>query len=236
MKTAIKYFKQVKSSSLEGRTILLIARLCYLWGFYSEGLSFLEPIFETYYELKIVDDHFLFMRGIPDFGEAFANKAVFAKLINKPKLIIDELEKAKTELQDYPFLILEENLSAFLTGDWVKVIKTIDKDEQSLGFNPTLKALIESRLADAFESATTILENVKLTENDFHWLQDILLLGKAEAASRFNRKAEEKKYQDAFLKRQPMLFEPNHVFNFGLDEYQEKLKLIYKDKIRTLNS
>ena len=68
------------------------------------------------------------------------------------------------------------------------------------------------------------LSSVKITENDFPWLKDIVNLGKAETANRFNRNEDEEKYQKEFFEKQPLLFEPNHVFRFGLITYQEKLK------------
>lgn len=43
-------------------------RYAYLWNRYSEGRLMLRPFLDAYKNLKILDDHFLFVRGLPFFG------------------------------------------------------------------------------------------------------------------------------------------------------------------------
>jgi tetratricopeptide (TPR) repeat protein len=45
------------------------ARYAYLWNRYDDGFRFLRPFFDAYQELKILDDHFLYVRGLPFFGQ-----------------------------------------------------------------------------------------------------------------------------------------------------------------------
>jgi len=231
-----KRFESVKAQDVDSRILLTIARIHYLWNYYQEGLEILQPIFKTYYDLGIADDHFLIIRGLPTYSESFANLAVFAKLNNQSDLALRELENAKKSLHDYPFSFLEEKLDAFLTGDWSETLVKINKELEAVeewqltGFNKTLKAIIESRQLDSYKEAIKILDQLQIPENDYQWYYDVLLLLKAEAANRFNKFEIEEEYLQQFWMKQPMLFEPYHVFNFGLDEYQEKLKQKYKTR------
>jgi hypothetical protein len=236
MDTAFKYFSKVTSDEeLYVYTTLTIVRLYYLWGYYTEGLELIQTILKDYYEMGIIDDHLVSMRGYPFYSEILANLAVFAKLTKNPNLVFEEIEKAKKELKSYPFGRLEDELNPFMSGDWAKRIDHLEKElkqlkkyKSPLGYNLVLLALIRARQASSYDEAIQNLNSVKITEYDFPWLKDIVNLGKAEVANRFNKNEDEQKYQKEFFERQPLLFEPNHVFRFGLIEYQEKLKKKYQ--------
>jgi tetratricopeptide (TPR) repeat protein len=236
IENAKKRFECVKPQDVDSRILLTIARIYYLWDYYDEGLEKILPIFKVYYDLGIVDDHFLIIRGLPTYSESFANLAVFAKLKNQSDIALEELENAKKSLHDYPFTFLEEKLKAFLTGDWSETLKRIDKELEAVeewqltGYNKTLKATIESRHLERYKESIKVLNQIQIPENDYQWYYDVLLLLKAEAAKRFNKSDSEEEYLQQFWIKQPMLFEPYHVFNFGLDEYQEKLKRIYRSR------
>jgi hypothetical protein len=82
-------------------------------------------------------------------------------------------------------------------------------------------------LGTPYHEAAMELDNVRLVDNDFPWLADVLLLAKAAAARRSGSE-EERDHVSAFLAKQPLLFEPDHAFNFRLLEYQEILKTEYR--------
>ena len=48
---------------------LVTARYAYLWGRPDKGAEYLQPIVDAYFDLGIVDDNFLYMRGMPFFSE-----------------------------------------------------------------------------------------------------------------------------------------------------------------------
>lgn len=85
-------------------------------------------------------------------------------------------------------------------------------------------AVIQASHASSFEDADRILREVTLTPKDFRWLEDVRTLATAAAAHRFGDVEAERTCRDAFLRRQPMLFEPDHAVNFLLLRYQERLK------------
>lgn len=244
MKKAFKYFSKVVSNEAEDPEILLIiTRLYYLWDYYSEGLDLIQNILDMYYEIGIIDDHVVSMRGYPTYGETFANLAVFANFLKKPDLAFNELEKAKKELTDYPFEWLESQLKTFVSNSWTEglekieeEIKQLREENSPLGYHLTLQALIKAREASSYEEAIKILESVKLTSFDYDWLKDIINLSKAEAANRFDENEEEQKFRKEFLEDQPLLFEPYHVFRFGIDKYQEILKETYQKEQRSVDS
>ena len=190
----------------------------------------MQAIFDAYYSLRIADDHFLYTRGLPFFDEALGYRAVFAALAGAPAQATEELDRAERELTEYDFTTVRTELEAFLTGDWEPVLEGLAKFKLNKpakdggGFFVMQKAVHLSRRADDLKSAFALLDGVRLTAADFPWLEDIRLLAQSEAAHRFGSKNEERTHGNAFLERQPLLFEPNHVFRFGFLEYQETLK------------
>jgi hypothetical protein len=59
---------------------LVQARYAYLWDDLSRAESYIEPIFEAYWSLGIVDDTFLYIRGLPFFTQTWAYLAAFLEL------------------------------------------------------------------------------------------------------------------------------------------------------------
>ncbi len=237
IKEASKHFENALQFPLGSQKLLHISRIGYLWDFYDLGLTALEPIFRHYYELGIADDNFLYMRGLPFYGETFPYKAVLAKLSSNFKIAKIELANSKEKLMDFDFSYIEQKFEAFVSDNYEDVLMSLKEslknqteDFSMNGFSVTLKAVIESRKAANYEDAIQILDTVEITPYDFTWLEDVLIQLKAELASKFKKDQEEQKFKNLFFERQPMLFEPNHVFNFGLDKYQEKLKKIYTQR------
>jgi len=230
---ALSQFKKVKNESISPAALLYIAKTFYLWSEYEDALNIIQPIFNAYYEFGIVDDNFLSMRGFPFYSETFGYLAVFAKLLNKNDLAREELEKAKKNLIQDDFSFLDTNLEAFVTNDWTRILNDINsslknEDVDAIhGMSIVLRALIISRKVNSYEDSIKILDNTNLPEDTFSWLPDVLLLAKAEMANKYNNIDDENHYLNQFWEKQPSLFEPNHVFTFGLDEYQEKLKIIF---------
>ena len=76
--------------------------------------------------------------------------------------------------------------------------------------------------------ARTRISRSKLTEKDFAWLAYIRLIALAALAGRSGDLEGEQRLRTAFLKQQPLLFEPDHAVNFNLPSYQETLKPMAK--------
>ena len=77
-------------------------------------------------------------------------------------------------------------------------------------------------------ASLAVLDAVRLTPADHPWLADIRTLAKAELYHRFDMPDREQSALSEFWPRQPLLFEPNHAFTFGLIDYQETLKPRYQ--------
>ena len=89
---------------------------------------------------------------------------------------------------------LEDELNPFMSGDWTERIEGLKKEltqlkkyKSPLVNNLVLLALIRARQASSYDEAIQNLSSAKITEDDFPWLKDIVNLGKAEAANRFNK-------------------------------------------------
>ncbi len=207
------------------------ARYAYLCGRYDDGLLFIRPFLDAYRQVKILDDHFLYVRGLPFFGSWWAVWAAFSILSGE----LSELDSATKQVidscQDYDFAFLQKELVAHGHNRPEILLETLEKQLRSQkdaglpsGYSSMKIAVIRARIAESFEAAEDILAKVKLSEHDFPWLEDIRILAYAEAAHRFGQVSLEEQYQEEFLSRQPMLFEPDIALNFFLLRYQEKLK------------
>lgn len=207
------------------------ARYAYIWGRYDDGQLFIRPFFDAYKKIKILDDHFLYVRGLPFFGRWWAYLAAFAILSGKLNELESVTKFVTKNCHDYDFDYLQLELQAYRDD---KPGHLLEVTEKRLGTEPEGNfptgyarmriAVIRARATTSFEDAKGLLVSVKLSEQDFPWLEDIRTLALAEAAHRFGEVLLEQEHVVAFLKRQPMLFEPDIALNFHLLRYQENLK------------
>lgn len=58
-------FDYCKFPELSAKYMKSIVRYAYLWGNAEKALQYLKDIQDAYFKVGIVDDHFLYMRGIP---------------------------------------------------------------------------------------------------------------------------------------------------------------------------
>src|SRR6202022_1837407 len=96
------------------------------------GQPAIQPIFDRYYELKIADDMFLYMRGLPMFDESFGYRATFAWLAGNLDPARAELARARSELSDLTVEDHELNLEATATGKWEPVLADLESRLSSL--------------------------------------------------------------------------------------------------------
>ena len=210
---------------------LAMSRYAYLFSEYNRGIKYIESFFDIYKEVKILDDHFLYVRGLPFFGTAWSYLAahcVLSENEEKLKTITSDIAKV---CHDYDFDFLNKELDALLNNNYSGLVpvlierrKEIEKYNGPTGYSNIMIAIFDSFDKDNFQEAVSTLDSVNLTENDFLWLEDIRLLAKAKAANKFSESQIESEILENFLDKQSMLFEPDHAVSFGLLEYQELLK------------
>ena len=229
-------FRHVRLDRVGSPTVLAMARYYYLWNRFELGQRVIQSIFDRYYELKIADDMFLYMRGLPMFDESFGYRATFAKLAGKLDQARYELARARSELSDLGVDRLELDLEATNTRNWGPVVADLESLLQSLDARmPTgrlrmKRAVLRGRAATTVEAAIAELDAVRLTASDHAWLEDIRTLARAEAYRRFTMQDREQAELAKFWLHQALLFEPNHAFDFGLIDYQETLKPYYQSQ------
>lgn len=207
------------------------ARYAYIWNRYSDGLLFIRPFFDAYKQLKILDDHFLYVRGLPFFGRWWSYLAAFSILSNDTGELESITNFAADNFHDYDFAYLKAELCAYrddrpehLLPEAEKRIASAPEGNFPNGYGRMIVAVIQARMASNFDDAKGLLANVTLSEQDFPWLEDVRTLALAEVAHRFGEVSIEQGHVDAFIQRQPMLFEPDIALNFHLLRYQENLK------------
>ncbi|HXM52726.1 MAG TPA: hypothetical protein VN913_05540 [Candidatus Binatus sp.] len=244
-------FRHVRLERVGSPTMLAMARYYYLWSRFELGQLVIQPIFNRYYELKIADDMFLHMRGLPMFDESFGYRATFARMAGKLDQARYELARARSELSDLTVERYELYLEATATGNWKPVLADLESLLKSLDARtPTgplrmKRAVLRCRALGntpppsgegrvrAIEAALAELGAVQLTPEDHAWLEDIRTLARAELFHHFEMPDREQAALSEFLPRQALLFEPNHAFYFGFLDYQETLKPHYQSHRNT---
>lgn len=214
--------------------VLAQVRYAYLWNRYDDGRLMLRPFLKAYQELKILDDHFLYVRGLPFFGSWWSYLAALSILSGDTQELESVTAYVSQNCQDYDFEYLNAELVAYRDDQPRVLLPFIEKRLQGAsavfpnGYSSMTRAVIKGRAAANPQEAEELLDSVELKANDFPWLADIRTLAKAEIAHRFSLPDVEKKRVDEFMARQAMLFEPDIALNFHLLRYQERLKPRYQ--------
>src|SRR3989440_8258937 len=186
-------FARVRLEQVGSPAVLAIARYYYLWNRFEQGQVVIQPIFDRYYDLKIADDMFLYMRGLPMFDEAFGYRATFARLAGKLDQARYELARARSELSDLDVDRYELNVEATATGNWEPVVADLESLLKSLepgtpaGQLTMKRAVLRCRAVPPpragegrVGACLAELDAVRLTPADHPWLADIRTAAKAE--------------------------------------------------------
>lgn len=212
---------------------LAMARYAYLWDRPEEGLEFIEPLISAYFELRIADDTFLYIRGLPFAAVPLSYAACFHWLRGAAPVGMALLERAAAELTEWDGRGLVALAGASMAGDAPAALAYLRSTREPRlsagpygGYAGIQAAVWESRTAASVEACDAVVDRVRLTESDFEWLEDARTLAKAECRLRFGGDA--KDLITAFTVRQPLLFEPDHAVSFGFLEVQQELMAGYR--------
>ncbi|HVP10538.1 MAG TPA: hypothetical protein VMV94_05030 [Phycisphaerae bacterium] len=235
----VEQFRQCSFPEVSSRHILAAARYCYLWDKHEAGLRVLDPVIQRYYELRIADDTFVHLRGLPFVDETLSYALVFHLLSGHADRAKALLREAESRLNECSLKSLQAQVEyAFSTGLSPCIANAKNelaaRSEVNAGQLPqaTLPvgdvllqiAILEGQQSEDVAEVERRLDAVQFTERDFPWLGDMRLLAKCELAHRAGDLDREAELMTAFLQRQQLLFEPNHALRFHLLSYQEIAK------------
>lgn len=228
---AFPLFDECRFPLVSREFVLAMSRYAYLYSEFDRGIKYLEKFFDVYKEIKILDDHFLYVRGLPFFGTAWSYLAAHCVLSGNEEKLKNTIKTISQICHDYDFDYLNKEIDALLSRNYKNLIPSLIERRKELeayngptGYTDIKISIFKSFDMDTFQASISIIDSVQLNENDFPWLEDIRVLAKAKVASKFGEKQAENEFQNHFLAKQSLLFEPDHAVSFGLIEYQEKLK------------
>ena len=231
LERGFELFKTCMFPEVPREYALAQARYAYIWNRYSDGLLFIRPFFDAYKQVKILDDHFLYVRGLPFFGRWWAHLAAFSVLSGEFEELESVTQFVVKNCHDYDFDHLQAELKAYRDDAPEQLLEVLEKRLTSMpegsfptGYTRMNIAVIKAQAATTIKDAQEVLASVVLSEQDFPWLEDIRTLAQAEVAHRLHDPVLERERIEEFLVRQPMLFEPDIALNFHLLRYQENLK------------
>lgn len=229
---AFALFRQCVFPEISREYALFQARYAYLWGRYDDGVSFIDSFYPHYKDLRILDDHFLYVRGLPFFGTWWSYLAAFSVLSGSFEKLEQVTSYVTEHCHDYDFERLNQELIAHRDNDVRKLLNLAEQRCTDIvgsgiqsGYAATRVAVLRAQLAPSLDRAMQHLDSVALEPTDFQWLADILILAKAEAAKKSNHLDRENELVNSFMIKQSLLFEPDIALDFNLLGYQETLKL-----------
>jgi hypothetical protein len=214
--------------------MMAAARYAYIWGHPEKGQRYLAPIVDAYFQLGIADDHFVYVRGLPFFGQTWSYLVAFAWMSRSYDTIDDLLARSKSKLSDYDFERLGFFYECHKRSDYAAYAERLAKELQGhdsrfpSGYQRTQLTMLRAVQACDAASAVAQLDGVKLANNDFPWLADIVLIHKARLAWKTGQRGAEAAERSRFMERQKMLFEPDHAYGFAFLDYQEELRPLYQ--------
>jgi hypothetical protein len=235
-------FDRCSFPNVPAKFMLAAARYAYLWNRPDKGAAYVDPIAETYFKLRVVDDNFLYMRGMPFFSQTWEYLVAFAWLRKDFRPTDDYIKRAAEQLTDYDFPAARRFYECVKTGDYASEIEGLEarlKEWPSVvpsGYLRVKVAVLKALGAVNIADARAALEEVRLATNDFPWLVDVLTIHRAWAHRRAGDAEGEAGEVERFFARQPLLFEPDHAISFGFLPYQETLKPRYQGVVSDRNS
>lgn len=230
---AFRSFAAVALEDSDAEHVLAAARYAYLWDRPADGLKLVEQIVDRYRVVRTLDEEFLFSRGLPAFEEVLGYVATFGRMEGEPARGPELLEEARRHWKEGFFDGLDERLARFLEGDDAPLERYLTEEAPRVDAGEELDlALLRARRAGSLEGALRLLDDIEVGEEDEAWLDELRILGRAEAYHRFGCHDEEERALEAVRAAQPLLFEPDHVFHFDLFACQERMKERYRDARR----
>ncbi len=227
---AFRNFELCSFPQIPATWALAQARYAYLWNFSERGLNCIRPIFKAYFDLGIADDHFLYIRGLPFFGQTWNYLVCFAWMKRDYSEVLQITNDAAARLADYDFERQKAFLNCYRNSDFAPFeenlrcsIQEWSKQNMPTGFQSMQLAGLTAELESDFFTAEQSITAVQLKANDFPWLEDVRTILLAKLNHKHAR-PEEEKYKGQFLLRQKLLLEPDHAVSFFLLDYQELLK------------
>jgi tetratricopeptide (TPR) repeat protein len=230
---ALPHFRSVRLDG-GGQAVVAAARYCNLWDAFEDSAALYSQIFSAYFDLGIADDQFLYTRGLPFFSHAYralAGVLVLSGRGDEARSLLDDSEARLSDLQgtEYERLTLEATL-----GAPAGLLEHLSRAARSDGLEAMRLATWRARRTGGRAEAEQLLESVELGKDDWSWLEDIRLLALIGAARRAGELQHEDPRVSEFLEHQRALFEPEHVFHFGLLDEQQALKVLYRERRREL--
>jgi tetratricopeptide (TPR) repeat protein len=233
-------FSRACFPSVSGNTAMAMARYAYLWEKPEDGLKHLRPLLAAYKRLRIADDMFLYLRGLPFLADAMNAVLCLCQQADNlaeadralRRICPATSEWGAEEFEQLAGLQLHASPEAVATH-LVHGLRRSRPDGPFHGLPGLRWAAWAARSAPSVAAADSLLDSVSLEATQPSWLDHIVMVCKAEARHRLGDPTEIE-HAAPFRAAQPLLFEPHHAFAFGISGYQRLLAIGYREQ-RTAN-
>ena len=205
-------FRQARFPRTSAQHARSMVRYAYLRGDFALAIELLTPLIEAYFEVEVADPTFLSMRGLPFVEETMATAMCLFRLtgqIDAGRALVDRIG----ELSDIDVDVIRSVLLSQLTGE--------SAGDHYGQFAKAAEAIRAIRHAGSLDGA---LIAARAPLDPYPWLKDVVKAVLAECAQRFGDARRERILAEAFIERQQLLLEPHWALEFGLIDYQERLR------------
>ena len=96
-------FDKASFPNVPAAYVIFAARYCYLWDRYDKSIEYLTQFIRIFYEIKIADDQFLYMRGLPFYNVIWSGLGASFELTNNLAELARITHESKARLSDYSF-------------------------------------------------------------------------------------------------------------------------------------
>lgn len=231
---AFSLFARCEFPALPREFTMMIIRYAYLYDRRALALEYLDQFLPGFKQLKILDDHFLYVRGMPFFGSWLGDVLAVSMLQKDFTYVDDVLKWVKANASDYHEESIAASVEYAKTGDFSALVNQSNSylaeyagSQMPMGFHLARVAVGGARDAKNYEDAIQVLDRLTVGANDHQWLNDMLILAKYELSQSYKRTDALDGYEFDFMARQSLLFEPNLVLSFGMVGTQEELVCKY---------
>ena len=230
-------FRNTRFPNISSSEVIMEAIYCYSWGNLEMAFSLVEQFIPIFLEVKILDTNFLYIRGLPLFERIWHHLVAYAKLLNDFSKTDEILKTIMSNCRDFDKESIETEYKLIKKGDYKKIYQKVYKNGKlalySEEYSNLKDAIYESNVIRNYDKAIERLEQVKANPLVKHSIYDLQLLAKCNLAHKF-KKPIEAEYQDNFLDRVMVLFDPATCLDFTLLEYQEVIKPKYQERRKNM--
>lgn len=224
IKKAFILFDQCHYPKVDIKTVLNMARFAYLYNEYEKGASYVKEILKFWILNKKIEIDGTGIEKGKIVRSVLRTFAALSILAGRKDDFFSLIFSFNEKFDEYEIDEIYLEVKSCIKNDYSIFIDNLKKDNMEKNIDKDLKiSVFTSYMEDEYDSSMGIIDSINVKEEEYPVLEDLKYVVLARIADKFNSEDEDFLIEE-FLKYQPMLFAPDQALEFGVLDYQEKLK------------